>query len=118
MTEEAGKLIINEDNVDNYALDPEPMEDDVYLSQMTSVDGFTRGPRGEVIYHKDTKRRRAEEAKAEDVEMVDGGLGEVATRRKEKRQKRDPVRLGKEFKAKVCRSPSNLLMHLTAKRPH
>ena len=104
MIEESGKLIIKEENAGNYVNDVESMEDDVYLSQMTSVDGFTRGPRGEVIYHKDTKKRRAEEAKAEDVEMAEGGLGEVETGRKEKRQKREPVRLGREFKAKVSKS--------------
>ncbi len=38
-----------------------------------------------------------------DVEMAEGGLGEVETGRKEKRQKREPVRLGREFKAKVSK---------------
>lgn len=69
-----------------------------YRESMTSVDGFTRGPSGRVKFNKDTKKRRREndEADVEDVEMADG----EGTNKKNKR--RTEVKLGQEFKAKVC----------------
>jgi len=68
-----------------------------YRESLTSVDGFTRGPKGRVKFNKDTKKRRRENEDVEgDIEMADGDVG------KERRNKRNSVvKLGHEFKAKV-----------------
>lgn len=73
-----------------------------YREQMTSVDGFTRTPNGQVKFHKNTKKRRAEEAAAEegmDVDMVDGNISGSSVR--QKKAKKEKMALGQEFKAKV-----------------
>ncbi|KAF8335881.1 uncharacterized protein EI90DRAFT_2912815 [Cantharellus anzutake] len=94
-TEESGKLVISDDS-DNGGVDR--AEDDAADTQMALVDDFNRGPRGEVKFHKNTKKRRAEDSKAEDVEMADRDAGEGGNKRK--KYKQEPVRLGREFKAK------------------
>lgn len=73
-----------------------------YKEQMTTVDGFTRGPNGKVKFNKNTKKRRAEEARDEDVEMADGSAPPASSGPESKKKKRqEPVQLGAEFKAKV-----------------
>lgn len=72
-----------------------------YKEQMTSVDGFTRTPSGKVKFNKNTKKRRAEEARDEDVEMEDAS-GAPAGPELKKKKKQETVQLGSEFKAKVC----------------
>jgi ribosomal RNA-processing protein 12 len=66
---------------------------------MTSVDGFARGPNGRIKFNKDTKkRRRGNEDDDGDIEMAD-----AETPAKSKTNKRrSEVKLGHEFKAKVC----------------
>jgi ribosomal RNA-processing protein 12 len=82
------------------------VEGKAYLEQMIAVDGFTRGPDGKVKFNKNTKKRRAEEALADfdDADMAD------ATRNAKKSKKKEPIRLGQEFKAKVY-SPSCFQIH-------
>lgn len=105
----SGRIVIDDDT---FKSTPQSApEDDVagqaYREQMTGVDGFTRGPNGEVKFHKNTKKRRAEEAAADaafgadgdhDVEMGDGS----AVTDKKKKKKAEKVSLGQEFRAKVC----------------
>jgi ribosomal RNA-processing protein 12 len=68
-----------------------------YRENITSVDGFTRGPNGRVKFNKDTKKRRRENEDADgDVEMGDG----EGTKNKKAKRKADP-KFGHEFKAKV-----------------
>lgn len=69
-----------------------------YRESITSVDGFTRGPNGRVKFNKDTKKRRREH-EAEDVEMADG---EAVSGKGRKNKRKSDVKLGHEFKAKVC----------------
>jgi ribosomal RNA-processing protein 12 len=69
-----------------------------YRESITSVDGFTRGPKGQVKFNKDTKKRRRDNADiGEDVEMMDGD----ADSGKGKHKRRSDIKLGHEFKAKV-----------------
>ena len=102
--EGTGRLII-EDEPSADADMAGPAEDDVagtaYREQMTSVDGFTRGPNGQVKFNKNTKKRRAEEAQDGDVEMADASTLGAAPAEHKKKQRTEPVRLGQEFKAKV-----------------
>ena len=76
----------------------EDVEGNAYRDNLTSVDGFTRGPNGKVKFHKDTKKRRRENEDADgDVEMAEGE-GQKAG--KKTKRKAEP-RFGHEFKAKV-----------------
>ena len=68
-----------------------------YRENITSVDGFTRGPNGKVKFNKDTKKRRREAAASEDVEMAD----QESTAEAKKPKRRAELKLGHEFKAKV-----------------
>jgi ribosomal RNA-processing protein 12 len=69
-----------------------------YRECITSVDGFTRGPKGQVKFNNDTKKRRRDNADiGEDVEMMDGDTGSG----KGKNKRRSDIKLGHEFKAKV-----------------
>lgn len=100
MDEDTGKMIIDEPDAGTAGADAASTDvaGTAYRESMTSVDGFTRGPSGRVKFNKDTKKRRREneEADVEDVEMADG----ESTNKKNKR--RTEVKLGQEFKAKVC----------------
>lgn len=100
MDEDTGKMIIDEPDAETAGADAASTDvaGTAYRESMTSVDGFTRGPSGRVKFNKDTKKRRREneEADVEDVEMADG----ESTNKKNKR--RTEVKLGQEFKAKVC----------------
>lgn len=100
MDEDTGKMIIDEPDAETAGADAASTDvaGTAYRESMTSVDGFTRGPSGRVKFNKDTKKRRREndEADVEDVEMADG----EGTNKKNKR--RTEVKLGQEFKAKVC----------------
>lgn len=109
--------MIDDDTFKSAPTSKDPSDDlagQAYREQMTSVDGFTRGPNGEVKFHKNTKKRRADEAAADalygdaetgDVEMGDGtqGLAGAAanTDAKKKKKKTERTQLGQEFKAKA-----------------
>ncbi|KAF8318020.1 NUC173-domain-containing protein [Clavulina sp. PMI_390] len=110
---DSGRIIIDDDTFKSNPKSLDPSDDvagQAYREQMTSIDGFTRTPNGEVKFHKNTKKRRAEEAAAEalygegDVEMGDGdtiaSLAAAAAQAKAKKKKTERVALGGEFKAK------------------
>lgn len=100
----SGRLQIDEDSdtPDDAPSGPrEDVEGAAYREQMTSIDGFTRTPNGQIKFHKNTKKRRAEEEAADalygggaDVEMADGEVSK-------KKVKKEKIPLGHEFKAKV-----------------
>jgi ribosomal RNA-processing protein 12 len=98
---DTGRVIIDEDESDSDAPQskskPGYVEGDLYKESLTSVDGFTRGPSGKIKFHKDTKKRRREESD-EDVEMADAAVDVGVSKSK----KRSEVKVGQEFKAKVC----------------
>lgn len=98
-TDDAGKLVI--ESSDDEAADDrqEDVVGTAYHESLTSVDGFTRGPRGQVKFNKDTKKRRREaDERDQDVEMADP---EAAQARPPKNKKKTDARLGQEFKAKA-----------------
>lgn len=104
----SGRIVIDDETFTSAPKSKDPSDDiagQAYRDQMTGVDGFTRGPSGEVKFHKNTKKRRAEEAAAE-AAYGDGGEDvEMNETRKavdrEKKKKIERVHLGQEFKAKV-----------------
>lgn len=69
-----------------------------YRESVTSVDGFARGANGRIKFNKDTKKRRRDEDDDGDVEMADA---EAPVKSKTNKRRSD-VKLGHEFKAKVC----------------
>ncbi|KAI0320923.1 ribosomal RNA-processing protein 12 [Amylostereum chailletii] len=100
-TGDDGKMMIEDSSDEEVGVgaDRENVEGTAYLEQMTSVDGFTRGPGGRIKFNKDTKKRRREAAENEDrdVEMEDVG---AQTGKERPVKRRSDVKLGKEFKAK------------------
>jgi ribosomal RNA-processing protein 12 len=68
-----------------------------YRETLTSADGFTRGPNGRIKFNKDTKKRRREE----DAMDVDVDLDEMSPGKSKKTKKKDELKFGHEFKAKV-----------------
>ncbi|KAF9049933.1 armadillo-type protein [Panaeolus papilionaceus] len=94
-----GKMVIDQEDSDEEGPQAgDASAGDAYHESLTSVDGFTRGPNGKVKFHKDTKKRRREEAQTEDVEMMD--VGQVETPKNKKPKKKVEPKLGHEFKAK------------------
>ncbi|KAF7428290.1 hypothetical protein PC9H_007511 [Pleurotus ostreatus] len=95
-TDDAGKLVI--ESSDDEAANDQQGDDVVgtaYHESLTSVDGFTRGPKGQVKFNKDTKKRRREaDERDQDVEMADPEA------KPPKNKKKTDVRPGQEFKAK------------------
>ncbi|CAE6500168.1 unnamed protein product [Rhizoctonia solani] len=73
-----------------------------YREMLTSADGHTRDASGKVRFAKDTKKRRAAERDAadDDVEMADGTEASLAKESPKKKNKRNVVKVGAEFKAK------------------
>jgi len=97
--EESGKIIIaDSDSDDDNAQEATDVAGTAYRENITSVDGFTRGPNGKIKFNKDTKKRRLEQANMEDVEMVD--VDESTPKSKKMKKKKSEVKLGHEFKAK------------------
>ena len=98
--EDTGKMIIDGEGDDEGEgkTGGDAVAGDAYRETITSVDGFTRGPNGRIKFNKDTKKRRREdEAANEDVDMADGDVNKAP-----KAKRRSDVKLGQEFKAKVC----------------
>ena len=93
-------MIIDDDdnNSDEGASKAEYVGADLYKEGLTSVHGFTRGPNGRIKFHKDTKKRRREEMSEDDVEVAEAGLEPGVSKSKKHRK----VKVGQEFKAKVC----------------
>lgn len=98
--EESGKIVIDDsDSDDEINAQATDVAGTAYRENITSVDGFTRGPNGRIKFNKDTKKRRLEEANMEDVEM--GDVDESTPKSKKIKKKKSEVKLGHEFKAKV-----------------
>ncbi|KAI9569645.1 armadillo-type protein [Boletus coccyginus] len=102
--EESGKLVIpTEESDSDIEVSARRAAKDVagnaYRESVTSVDGFARGSNGRIKFNKDTKKRRRENEDDDgDIEMAD-----AETPAKSKTHKRrSEVKLGHEFKAKVC----------------
>lgn len=75
----------------------EDVEGRAYMDQMVSVDGFTRTATGAVKFHKNTKKRRAlEMEEGGDVDMAEDTEGDA-----KKTKRRSPIKIGREFRAKV-----------------
>ena len=90
-------IIDDSDDEGAAAADVEDVEGNAYRENLTSADGFTRGPNGKIKFNKDTKKRRRENEEADgDVEMVDGEVQKAA-----KTKRKAEPKLGHEFKAKV-----------------
>ncbi|KAH7916528.1 armadillo-type protein [Hygrophoropsis aurantiaca] len=100
--EDTGKILLNDEESDSdIEVSARKAAADVagsaYRENMTSVDGFTRGPNGRIKFNKDTKKRRRENEDADgDVEMGDAEVPSGTTKNK----RRSDVKLGHEFKAK------------------
>jgi len=95
--EDTGRMIIDEEESSDE--EEEEAEEDVagtaYQEQMISADGFTRGPKGQVKFNKNTKKRRAEE------DAMDIDIDESKPASKQSKAKRqEVVKLGQEFKAR------------------
>ncbi|KAF9263376.1 NUC173-domain-containing protein [Marasmius fiardii PR-910] len=93
---DTGKMIIDEEDSDND--DGRTKEDVVgsaYRESITSADGFTRGPNGRVRFNKDTKKRRRDNADADDDPM-----DVVEADKKKQNTKRIHTKPGQDFKAK------------------
>jgi len=102
-------MVIDNDNSDADVSQskpkPEHVDANLYKESLTSVNGFTRGPNGKIKFHKDTKKRRREEMSDDDVEMADTVVEEGVSKSK----KRNEVKVGQEFKAKVRSAPHSFL---------
>ncbi|KAI8992894.1 NUC173-domain-containing protein [Trametes punicea] len=100
MDEETGKMVIDEESDDGAGeagVGGEDVAGNAYVENLTSVDGFRRGPNGKIKFNKDTKKRRREAAEDEDVEMADG---EAVQKPSKKSKKKAEPKFGHEFKAK------------------
>lgn len=91
-------MIIDDDNSNEGVPKSEHIGADLYKEGLTSVNGFTRGPNGRIKFHKDTKKRRREEMSEDDVEMAETAPEEGVSKSK----RHHKVKVGQEFKAKVC----------------
>ncbi len=93
-------MVIDE-NSDSDAVEEAAAARDVaggaYQEAITSVDGFTRTPSGQVKFNKDTKKRRREE-EAMDVDL---DVHEAASGKTKKTKKKEDFKFGHEFKAKA-----------------
>jgi ribosomal RNA-processing protein 12 len=97
---DTGKMVINDGNEsDNEATTMADIAGSAYQEAITSVDGFSREPNGRIKFNKNTKKRRREVVDIEDDKHED--VNGDALKSKKNMRKAD-VRLGHEFKAKVC----------------
>lgn len=91
-------IIEDENEEDGNENDEEDIVGGAYKESLTSVDGFTRGASGRVKFNKDTKKRRANQMDEEqDIEMEEANVP-----KKSSTKRRKEIKLGQEFKAKVC----------------
>ena len=93
-------MVFNDSSDDEVAKASEDVEGKAYMEQITSVDGFTRGPNGRIKFHKDTKKRRRDAADADDMDVDMDDTGAV-TKQRPSKKRAEEAKLGKEFKAKV-----------------
>ncbi|KAJ1300373.1 hypothetical protein OPQ81_005192 [Rhizoctonia solani] len=97
-----GRMIFEESSDEDHQ---EAGEDHIagaaYREMLTSADGQTRDASGKVRFAKDTKKRRAAEREADDdVEMADATETGLTKESPKKKNKRNVVKVGAEFKAK------------------
>lgn len=99
LDEETGKMIIDDasESEENDEA-PDEVAGAAYREAITSADGFTRGAGGRVKFNKNTKKRRRA-GEDEDVDMMD--VDDAQPKHKANKRKTE-VKLGHEFKAKVC----------------
>ena len=110
-TDASGRMHITEE-VDSTANDREEDGDmGAYLEAMRGEDGHTRDAKGKARFNK-TQGKRARGNDDEDVAMTEG-LKELDVRGggggKSKKVKRETVKIGAEFKAKVRRCSSSFI---------
>ncbi|CAE6394994.1 unnamed protein product [Rhizoctonia solani] len=106
-----GRMIIEESSDEGEGAQADDVAGGAYREMLTSTDGQTRDASGKVRFAKDTKKRRAAEQEADnDIEMADGTETGLAKESPKKKNKRNVVKVGAEFKAKVthpnCISPA------------
>lgn len=109
----SGRLQITEEDMDDGAEGPSDMG--AYLEAMRGEDGHTRDAKGKARFNKTQgKRARGDDEFGEGDLPVTAGLKEldVAGGGRKKKVKRETVRIGAEFKAKV-RISLDLAQHLT-----
>ncbi|KEP47350.1 ribosomal RNA-processing protein [Rhizoctonia solani 123E] len=96
-----GRMIIEESSDEEEGAHADNIAGGAYREMLTSTDGQTRDASGKVRFAKDTKKRRAAEQEADDdVEMADGTEAGLAKESPKKKNKRNIVKVGAEFKAK------------------
>ncbi|CAE7160736.1 unnamed protein product [Rhizoctonia solani] len=96
-----GRMIVEESSDEEGADQADDVAGGAYREMLTSTDGQTRDANGKVRFAKDTKKRRAAEREADDdVEMADGTETGLAKESPKKKNKRNVVKVGAEFKAK------------------
>lgn len=95
-----GRLIV-EDSEDETSTPADT--GNAYLSALTSTDGATRDAKGGLKFNKNTKRGREAEREAEAMELDElvGDKDRIREKLK-KKAKKEVVRLGEEFRSKVC----------------
>ncbi|KAF9469880.1 ribosomal RNA-processing protein 12 [Collybia nuda] len=97
--EATGKMVIDEEGASiNEADGLQDIAGTAYRETITSIDGFKRGPNGQVKFNKDTRKRRRENEEMDDIEMADGET--PVAKPKRKKEMRNDVKFGREFKAK------------------
>ncbi|CAE6439667.1 unnamed protein product [Rhizoctonia solani] len=97
-----GRMVVEESSDEEEQAGGDNIAGAAYREMLTSTDGQTRDSSGKVRFAKDTKKRRAmerEDADA-DVEMVDGTETGLAKESPKKKNKRNVIKVGAEFKAK------------------
>lgn len=118
-TDSSGRMHINEDSdsdTEAAARDGAISSMGAYLEAMRGEDGHTRDAKGKAKFNKTQgKRARGEGGEEEDVPVTEG-LREldIEKGKRNKKQKRETVQIGGEFKAKVrFRSRSSFLLRRT-----
>ncbi|CEL62196.1 Ribosomal RNA-processing protein 12 OS=Saccharomyces cerevisiae (strain ATCC 204508 / S288c) GN=RRP12 PE=1 SV=1 [Rhizoctonia solani AG-1 IB] len=97
-----GRMVVEESSDEDEQAAGDDIAGAAYREMLTSTDGQTRDSSGKVRFAKDTKKRRAMEREDadDDVEMADGTEGGLAKESPKKKNKRNVVKVGAEFKAK------------------
>jgi ribosomal RNA-processing protein 12 len=98
-TDKSGKLVIQESDGeagDASSTDAARGAGNAFLAAQRGVDGASRDARGNLRFNKNTKRVR--EAEREDEAME---LDQLVGEKKERKKRREVVKLGEEFRAKV-----------------
>ncbi|KAG8730773.1 hypothetical protein FRC11_005860 [Ceratobasidium sp. 423] len=97
-----GRMIVEESSDEDEGAGADNIAGAAYREMLTSIDGQTRDSSGKVRFAKDTKKRRAAEREEadDDVEMADGTETGLTKESPRKKNKRNVIKVGAEFKAK------------------